>query len=106
MSIGIKAPGKYTQGAGELSKLGMNVKKMGNKFFILCSANTRKRIGTVMEESLRSVEKEYVFCDFNGECSKAEISRVMEEFEKAGCDVMVGAGGGKVIDTAKASASL
>ena len=46
MSIGIKAPGKYTQGAGELSKLGMNVKKMGNKFFILCSANTRKRIGT------------------------------------------------------------
>ena len=104
MSIGIKAPGKYTQGAGELSKLGMNVKKMGNKFFILCSANTRKRIGTVMEESLRSVEKEYVFCDFNGECSKAEISRVMEEFEKAGCDVMVGAGGGKVIDTAKASA--
>ncbi|MFR1050519.1 MAG: glycerol dehydrogenase [Lachnospirales bacterium] len=104
MSIGIKAPGKYTQGAGELSKLGMNVKKMGNKFFILCSANTRRRIGTVMEESLRSVEKEYVFCDFNGECSKAEISRVMEEFEKAGCDVMVGAGGGKVIDTAKASA--
>ena len=104
MSTGIKAPGKYTQGAGELSKLGMNVKKMGNKFFILCSANTRKRIGTVMEESLRSVEKEYVFCDFNGECSKAEISRVMEEFEKAGCDVMVGAGGGKVIDTAKASA--
>lgn len=104
MSIGIKAPGKYTQGAGELSKLGMNVKKMGNKFFILCSANTRKRIGAVMEESLRSVEKEYVFCDFNGECSKAEISRVMEEFEKAGCDVMVGAGGGKVIDTAKASA--
>lgn len=104
MSIGIKAPGKYTQGAGELSKLGMNVKKMGNKFFILCSANTRKRIGTVMEESLRSVEKEYVFCDFNGECSKAEISRVMEEFEKAGCDVMVGAGGGKVIDTAKAAA--
>ena len=104
MSIGIKAPGKYTQGAGELSKLGMNVKKMGNKFFILCSANTRKRIGTVMEESLRSVEREYVFCDFNGECFKAEISRVMEEFEKAGCDVMVGAGGGKVIDTAKASA--
>ncbi|MEA4954126.1 MAG: glycerol dehydrogenase [Pseudoflavonifractor sp.] len=104
MSIGIKAPGKYTQGAGELSKLGMNVKKMGNKFFVLCSANTRKRIGTVIEESLRTVEKEYVFCDFNGECSKAEISRVMEEFEKAGCDVMVGAGGGKVIDTAKASA--
>lgn len=104
MSIGIKAPGKYTQGAGELSKLGMNVKKMGRKFLILCSSNTRRRIGTAVEESLRGVEKEWVFCTFNGECSKEEISRVMEEFEKAGCDVMVGAGGGKVIDTAKAAA--
>lgn len=104
MSIGIKAPCKYSQGKGELGKLGLNVKKMGNKFFLLCTANTRKRVGEIMEESLKSVEKEYVFCDFNGECSKAEISRVMEEFEKAGCDVMVGAGGGKAIDTAKAAA--
>ena len=104
MSIGIKAPCKYSQGKGELGKLGLNVKKMGNKFFLLCTANTRKRVGEIMEESLKSVEKEYIFCDFNGECSKAEISRVMEEFEKAGCDVMVGAGGGKVIDTAKAAA--
>ena len=104
MSIGIKAPGRYTQGAGELSKLGMNVKKMGGRFLILCSANTRGRIGAAVEESLRGAEKEWVFCDFRGECSKEEISRVMAEFEKAGCDVMVGAGGGKVIDTAKAAA--
>ncbi|MBU5434251.1 glycerol dehydrogenase [Pseudoflavonifractor sp. MSJ-37] len=104
MSIGIKAPGKYTQGAGELSKLGLNVKKMGSKFFLLCTANTRKRVGETIEESLKSVEKDYVFCDFHGECSKAEISRVMDLFQENGCDVMVGIGGGKVIDTAKAAA--
>lgn len=104
MSIGIKAPGKYAQGPGELSKLGLNAKKLGEKFFILCSEGTRGRIGSVLEESLKSVEKTCVFCAFSGECSKAEISRVMEEFERTGCDVMVGAGGGKVIDTAKAAA--
>ena len=104
MSIGIKAPCRYVQGNGELSKLGLNVKKMGNKFFILCSANTRRRIGEVVEESLKSVEKEYVFCAHGGQCTKAEISRVMEEFQASGCDVMIGAGGGTVIDTAKAAA--
>lgn len=104
MSIGIKAPAKYSQGKGELSKLGLNAKKLGNKFFILCSANTRKRIGAEMEASLQAAEKEFVYCEFGGECSKAEINWAMESFEKTGCDVVVGAGGGKVIDTAKAVA--
>ena len=32
MTIGIKAPGYYVQGNGELDKLGKYVKKMGNSF--------------------------------------------------------------------------
>lgn len=101
MSYGIKSPAKYVQGSGELSNLGRNAKKMGSKFLILCSANNKKRVGDAIEESLKSVEKEVVFCESSGECTKAEISRVMEAAQKDGCDVIVGVGGGKVIDTAK-----
>lgn len=102
MSYSIKSPAKYVQGNGELSNLGRNAKKMGSKFLILCSVNNKKRVGDAIEESLKSVEKDVVFCEFNGECTKAEISRVMEAAQQAGCDVIVGVGGGKVIDTAKA----
>lgn len=102
MSYGIKSPAKYVQGNGELANLGRNAKKMGEKFLVLCSANNKKRVGDAIEESLKSVEKEVVFCEFNGECSKAEISRVMEVVTETGCDVVIGVGGGKVIDTAKA----
>ena len=102
MAYSIKLPGKYVQGAGELKNLGLNVKKLGNKFFILCTPNNRKRVGTAIEESLQSVEKEYVFCDFGGACTKAEIARVMEEYQASGCDAVVGVGGGTAVDTAKA----
>lgn len=90
MAYSIKLPGKYVQGAGELKNLGLNVKKLGNKFFVLCTPSNRKRVGAAIEESLKSVEKDYAFCDFSGACTKAEIARVMEEYQASGCDAVIG----------------
>ena len=104
MSIGIKSPGKYVQGAGELSNLGRNVKKLGNKFLIVISPNNIKRIGETIEESIKSVEREYTFFEFGGETTKAEINRIMEAAKADGCDAIIGVGGGKAIDAAKAAA--
>lgn len=42
MSYGIKSPARYVQGSGELANLGRNVKRMGEKFLVLCSANNKK----------------------------------------------------------------
>ena len=89
MSYGIKSPARYMQGNGELANLGRNVKKMGEKFLVLCSPNNIKRVGAQIEESLKSVEKEVVFCEFNGECTKAEITRVMDVVTENNCDVVI-----------------
>lgn len=104
MSIGIKSPGKYVQGAGELSNLGRNVKKLGNKFLIVISPNNIKRIGETIEESMKSVEREYSFFEFGGETTKAEINNIMDAAKTGGCDAIIGVGGGKAIDAAKAAA--
>ena len=104
MSIGIKSPGKYVQGAGEISNLGRNVKKLADKFLIVCSPNNIKRIGNDIEESMKAVEREYEFYPFGGECTKAEINAIMEKAKETGCNGIIGVGGGKAIDAAKAAA--
>ena len=104
MSIIIKSPSVYIQGPGELANIGLHAKKLGKKFFLLCSPNAYGRIAPIVEPSLRAAEKEIHFCSFSGECSKAEIARVQEECRASGCDVLVCAGGGKTIDTGKAVA--
>ena len=47
---------------------------------------------------------ELLFEDFNGECSKGEVDRLVALARDNGCDIIVGVGGGKILDTAKAVA--
>ena len=58
----------------------------------------------MVEQSFEGKECEYVFDYFNGECSKKEIARLGEIVKKEACDVVIGIGGGKIFDTAKAVA--
>lgn len=104
MQYAIKAPSKYVQGEGELKNLGLHSKKIGTDFFVICSANSKTRFGTEIEESFKAQEHKTVFSIFNGEATKEEVAAKTEECKSAGCNVITGVGGGKVIDTAKAVA--
>ena len=104
MTYAIKAPARYAQGAGELANLGRSAKKLGDKFLVICSDNSRGRFGAPVEASLAEQEKEVVFTTFHGEATKDEVFAKMDECRAQGCDVVVGMGGGKALDTAKAVA--
>ena len=104
MSIAMKAPGRYVQGFGERKKLGQSVKKLGNSFYVITSPGGRRRFGDEIEQSLKEQEKAVVFGEFHGEATKAEVFAHMDACKAAGCDAVIGVGGGKVIDTAKAVA--
>ena len=104
MAIIIRSPLRYIQGQGELAQIALHTKSLGTNFFVLCSENTRKRIEPFIGKSLEEAGKKLHWCIFSGKCTHAEIERVTNELKAAGCDVMLGAGGGKVIDTAKAVA--
>lgn len=105
MAIGIKAPGYYVQGAGELDKLGKYSKKLGTTFLVLLSPNNKRRIGERLEATLREAGKTVVFCEFGGQCSKEAIASAAAAAKEHNCDVIVGVGGGKALDTAKAVAT-
>ncbi|MBR2413479.1 MAG: glycerol dehydrogenase [Clostridia bacterium] len=98
------SPSKYVQGAGEMGKLADYAKNYGKKALILITASGYKRIGNIVENSFAGTDCEIVFDYFNGECSKNEINRLIAVMNEKDCDLIIGIGGGKILDTAKAVA--
>ena len=99
------SPSKYVQGAGELDRLGEYTKVYGKKALVIISAGGKKRFGERVEASLAAAGVECAFDEFNGECSQAEIDRLVEVLKGTGSDVVLGVGGGQIFDTAKAVAA-
>lgn len=96
------SPSKYVQGAGELSKLGAYTAALGSSALALISESGYKRSGKVIENGFN--EAKISFDYFNGECSMNEIERLRKTVEGNKNDVIIGIGGGKILDTAKAVA--
>ncbi|MDR1574062.1 MAG: glycerol dehydrogenase [Clostridiales Family XIII bacterium] len=97
-------PGRYVQGAGALGQLCALAKKLGDKLFILVSASGKERVSAAIESGAAETGCETVYEIFGGECCEREIERVLASFRRSGAGVVVGVGGGKILDTAKAAA--
>ncbi|MFA6583622.1 MAG: glycerol dehydrogenase [Elusimicrobiaceae bacterium] len=96
-------PGKYIQGPGTLAQLGKEAAHFGKHAFILCSPSVYKGIipgikKAVSQDIQITVEK------FGRECSDKEIARVTRLAKASACDVIIGMGGGKTLDTARITA--
>jgi len=100
----IISPGKYIQGNGELKNLKEHTKYLGNSFYIIASPNGIKRTQPIIEQNFKGSNVKLIFQKFNGECCKNEIDRLREGLKANNCDAVIGIGGGKIFDTAKAVA--
>lgn len=99
------SPSKYVQGPGELTRLGEYAKAYGDHALVVISEGGLRRSGDVITASLEAAGVAHTYDNFNGECSQAEIDRLVEVLRSSGADVVVGVGGGKIFDTAKAVAA-
>lgn len=99
------SPSKYVQGPGELKALGEYVSAYGKHALVIISAGGIKRFGQTLEASFGAANLSFTYDNFNGECSQDEIDRLIAVYQANGTDVVVGVGGGKIFDTAKAVAS-
>jgi len=97
-------PRKYVQGRGVLNEIGALCKVLGKNPIILWSSGIKKIIGKTMQDSLKAENLNFTDVIFNGESSRVEAARVAQLAKDNGSDVMIGAGGGKTLDTAKAAA--
>ena len=103
MANTIISPNRYVQGRGELKNLPEHAKKLGKKLFVIISASGLKRVRDLLEKSFENTGMELVFEEFQGECCETEIKRLGSRFQENKCDLVVGVGGGKIHDSAKAA---
>ncbi|MCB1777169.1 MAG: glycerol dehydrogenase [Candidatus Competibacteraceae bacterium] len=96
------SPSKYIQGPDELKRLGKYSHNFGKKPLIIADEFVMNLTKATIAQSYSENPGEYVLELFHGECSKTEIKRLQEIAEANGCDVVIGIGGGKTLDTAKA----
>lgn len=96
------SPSKYIQGAGEINRLGEYTLALGSSALALISESGHRRCGKAIEDSFKDCALTFDY--FNGECSMNEIDRLKKIVTDKACDVIIGIGGGKILDTAKAVA--
>ncbi len=102
MSRMFLSPSRYVQGAGAIAEIGIHAARMGTKALFTGGKTALNVCGSTVEASLKDNK---VGCHkevFNGECSDKEISRLVSVAKANGADLVIAAGGGKVIDTGKA----
>lgn len=97
-------PNRYVQGAGAIHEIGDHVKKLGTKGLVFGGQTGLASVKASIEASFLKNGLEIVIEQFGGECSRQEIDRVIAIVNQASIDVVVGVGGGKGLDTAKAVA--
>ena len=92
-------PGRYVQGAGALRSLREEIGRLGKKALAVVDSSVDK----IVAPYLKSGDGVTFLCnEFCGECCDPEIERLATIARKENCDVIIGVGGGKALDTAKA----
>ncbi|MCY2989394.1 MAG: iron-containing alcohol dehydrogenase, partial [Planctomycetota bacterium] len=94
-------PGRYVQSEGALADVGDEVSRLGTRALVIAGGTAHDSLLPSFlphwsERLQLTVER------FGGECSDQEIERLTQVAKQQACEVVVGMGGGKVIDTAKA----
>ena len=102
MSRILISPSRYVQGEGAINEIGVNAARLGTKALFTGGKRALAMAGAAVEASLSEKGIGFHREHFNGECSTNEINRLIDVAKKAGCDFVISAGGGKVIDTGKA----
>lgn len=94
---------KYVQGKGIITNLCAEIGYLGKTgVYIIAGNSAMKKYEADIRKSFEGQPLNLVLRRFGGECSQKEVDAICSAVRDSGCDVVVGMGGGKTLDTAKA----
>ena len=94
------SPLRYVQGQGEFGRLPLYTAPYGNACVII-DGFLYQDLNARLEKAYAESGAKFVSISFNGECCDEEVERIGKIAKENGAAVIVGAGGGKTMDTAK-----
>ena len=104
MNFEFATAGRIVFGAGALAQAGPAAAQMGRHALVVCG--TPETVTAVLLAHLRNHDVDAVPFPVSGEPTTDTIAAGVQAARAAGCDLVIGLGGGSAIDTAKAVAAL
>ncbi len=100
------APSHYVQGRNATAQLGTEMKRIGleGPALIVAGKSAIRLLSEVWQQHLSQAGIRYAVHQFGGECSYPEIEQIKQTARDNTSGVVIGAGGGKVLDAARAAA--
>ncbi|QIS06173.1 iron-containing alcohol dehydrogenase [Nocardia brasiliensis] len=100
------SPGHYVQGRDATAALGEQLSRLGldGPVLIVAGGSARRLLADTWERSLTDAKIAYSVHVSSGDCTRTEIAQITEAVRESGCTAVLGAGGGKVLDSARAVA--
>ncbi len=96
-------PGRYIQGYGSINRLGPEIARLGKSGYIFCSPTVFNKILPTFTIETEKYVRINASC-YRGDCLEEEIPDLCSQVTKVESDVIIGMGGGKTLDIAKAIA--
>jgi glycerol dehydrogenase len=97
-------PGRYIQGYNAVERLGPEILRFGRNGFLIGSRTVLEKIlpgiKGILDQGINLTTEQLA-----GEVCEEELGRLQSLAQKSRCDIIIGMGGGKVLDSAKAVAS-
>ncbi|CAM4224454.1 glycerol dehydrogenase [Lederbergia lenta] len=100
----ITSPKKFIVGKNLLEDLSTYTKIYGDHPYVICDEFILERATDEAGKSFEAAGQKSEFVKFNNQITQEEIDRHQEGARKSDANVIVGIGGGKTLDTAKATA--
>lgn len=98
------APVQLLRGRGAMARAAAPLARLGPRLLVVRGALGMDRLGWDLEGALRAQGVTSSVVRHEGPCSDSAAEKLMAELRRFGADAILGVGGGKVLDTAKAAA--
>lgn len=100
----IQTPRNYLQEPDILTKIASYVSKFGDRVFIVTGEKAWQHTKNIIEKSLKDANIAYQIDFYYGRCNAEKLQQLAKKATEFGADVVIGVGGGSIMDASKAIA--